>query len=129
VNLGSRLEGLTKKYHQQLLFSESVFRKVKDELPCRMLDKVVVKGKTSGESIFTAKRSLTETEDKAWRYHHAGMKFYYDREFEKAIRQFDAVQELLPGDYIASLYIERSQAYLKEPPPEDWNGMEIMHEK
>ena len=64
VNLGSRLEGLTKVYHQELIFSESVYRKVKDALPCRMIDKVVVKGKTQGEKIFTAKLKIAESEKK-----------------------------------------------------------------
>ena len=56
VNLASRLEGLTKHYHQPLIFSESLLSKVKDVMPWRFLDTVAVKGKKTGVKIFTAKK-------------------------------------------------------------------------
>ena len=48
VNLASRLEGLTKQYHQRLIISETLHEKVKDAVPCRLLDSVAVKGKERG---------------------------------------------------------------------------------
>ncbi len=45
VNLASRLEGLTKQYHQRIIISETLHDKVKDSVPCRLLDYVAVKGK------------------------------------------------------------------------------------
>ncbi|MCK5007086.1 MAG: HAMP domain-containing protein, partial [Spirochaetales bacterium] len=56
VNLASRMEGLTKKYHQPLLISESLHQKVKDEVDCRLIDTVAVKGKTKGVRIYTVKK-------------------------------------------------------------------------
>ncbi|HUX21903.1 MAG TPA: adenylate/guanylate cyclase domain-containing protein, partial [Spirochaetia bacterium] len=88
VNLASRLEGLTKKYKQEIIFSTSVYRKVKTKLHCRLVDKVVVKGKTQGEKIFTAKMSLSEAESKAWKLHHDALKHYYKLEFEQAVTLF-----------------------------------------
>jgi adenylate cyclase len=129
VNLGSRLEGLTKHYKQDLIISESVFRKVKTALPCRLVDKVQVKGKTVGESIYTATLKQTEREARAWGYHHAGVKRYLLKQFDEAIRYFKAVDTLLPGDHLASLYTQRCLAYRKSPPPSDWNGVAIMTEK
>ncbi|GAH34042.1 unnamed protein product, partial [marine sediment metagenome] len=72
VNLASRLENLTKVYRQELIFSESVYEKVKNDLACRLLDKVVVRGKTHGERIYTAKKKLQEKERHGWAYHHEG---------------------------------------------------------
>ncbi len=57
VNLASRLEGLTKQYHQGLIISESLYEEVKGSVPCRLLDSVAVKGKTKGVKIYSAKRS------------------------------------------------------------------------
>jgi class 3 adenylate cyclase len=54
VNLASRLEGLTKKYHQPILFSEPVYDQIAGRLLCRVVDKVAVKGKTQGANILTA---------------------------------------------------------------------------
>ena len=129
VNLASRLESLTKAYHQEVIFSENVYARVHGKLPCRMLDKVVVKGKTQGEKIFTARKSLSVREKKAWAYHHAGLKFYYDREFAKATKHFSAVRKLLPEDMVSALFLERCHGFDKKPPPEDWSGIQVMTEK
>jgi adenylate cyclase len=129
VNLASRLENLTKAYYQELIFSEGVYTRVHGELPCRMLDKVVVKGKTQGEKIFTAKKSLSAREKKAWAYHHAGLKFYYDREFAKAAKHFAAVRNLLPTDMVSALFLERCHAFEKKKPPRDWTGIQVMTAK
>ena len=129
VNLGSRLEGLTKEYHQEVIFSESVFRKVKTELPCRLIDKVQVKGKTSGVNIYTAALKLPERQKKAWGFHHAGMKRYFMQDFREAAKYFAAVKKLTPADYLADLYLMRCREYLQNPPPADWNGVAIMTSK
>ncbi|MCK4541649.1 MAG: adenylate/guanylate cyclase domain-containing protein [Spirochaetales bacterium] len=129
VNLGSRLEGMTKPYKQEIIFSESVYRKVKTRLPCRLIDKVVAKGKTSGEKIFTAKQELTDSETRGWQFHHSGLKLYYQREFTKALQYFEGVQKVLPGDHISGVYIDRCRHYFKNPPAADWQGVEILTSK
>ena len=129
VNLGSRLEGLTKPYHQDVIFSESVSRKISEKLPLRKLDIVQVKGKTKGESIFTTKRVITPREQKGWEYHETAMKLYYKREFRRAAKYFMGVQKLIPNDYIAGMYIERCKNYIRKAPPADWNGIEILTSK
>jgi len=129
VNLGSRLEGLTKKYEQDLIFSNSVYQKVKGELPCRLIDKVVVKGKTMGEKIFTAKKSLNDAERKGWTLYHRGLKQYYSSNFDSAISFLQKVKTLLPDDYISDMYIERCRRFKVKPPPQDWNGTEILDSK
>ncbi|MDR2807781.1 MAG: adenylate/guanylate cyclase domain-containing protein [Spirochaetaceae bacterium] len=129
VNLASRLEGLTKKYRQPVLFSESVWEKVHNDLPCRTVDKVAVKGKTLGIPIFTAKLSVTDTEKEAWKYHEDATVYYYSQDFQKALTGFTKVLSILPGDSIADTFAKRCYIYRSEPPPADWDGVEIMHEK
>jgi len=130
VNLASRLEGLTKKYKQTLLFSESVYQNVGRHVWCRMLDKVVVKGKTLGESIYTAKRTLTEAEKVGWATWHSGLEAYYGRDFLRARSLFREVSDRwIPGDIMALEYVERCDRWMASPPPGDWVGLEVMHEK
>ncbi|MEW5817637.1 MAG: adenylate/guanylate cyclase domain-containing protein, partial [Spirochaetota bacterium] len=129
VNLASRLEGLTKQYKQTLIFSDSVYQQVKTVLPCRLIDKVVVKGKTSGERIFTAQSKLSDNEREAWAFHHKALKLYYNRDFAGALKLFTNVQKILPGDHISQVFIERCTGCLKNPPASDWVGIEIMKEK
>ena len=128
VNLASRLEGLTKQYHQGLIISESVRKKVVDTIPCRMVDKVAVKGKTKGVNIYTARKTLTETEKKGWYYHGEAMRTYYDQDFIGAIKLFVEVQKYLPNDYLAQLFIERCKEYSINP-PNNWDGIEVLKSK
>jgi len=129
VNLGSRLEGLTKYYHQKIIFSESVYRKVKGQIKCRMVDKVVVKGKTKGENIYTAELNLNERQKKAWMYYHAGLQNYYKRKYQNALKYFLAAKKLAGDDYLADLYLERTRGYIKNPPGADWTGLEVLTSK
>ena len=129
VNLASRMEGLTKKYRQSLLISESLYAKVKDKLPCRLIDSVAVKGKTRGVKIYTARKSLSEQENRAWSAHNMGMNQYYRQEFRKAIGFYEQVLEIFPDDHAAAMMIERCRSFMTSPPPKDWDGVEIMKEK
>jgi adenylate cyclase len=129
VNLASRLEGLTKKYHQEVIISESLRMKVKDTLHVRLLDSVAVKGKTRGDRIYTVKRTLDESEKEAWEIHNAAMEEYYRRDFEKAIGLFRNVQIIMPDDLPSKILMERCEMYEKNPPPKNWDGVMAMDTK
>ncbi|MFW5744661.1 MAG: adenylate/guanylate cyclase domain-containing protein [Spirochaetota bacterium] len=129
VNYGSRLEGLTKTYGQDLIVSKSIFRKVKNQIPTRFVDFVQVKGKTSGESIYTASLRQGDNEKQAWKTYHEGIRFFYGRRFDRARGYFKKTLDYLPADTLAKEYIERCTRYLAAPPPEDWNGVNIMTSK
>jgi len=130
VNLASRLEGLTKPYRQPLIFSEFLYDKVRDEFPCRILDLVAVKGKTKGVRIYTARRAVTPVEAKAWAVHEEAMAMYLARRFREASIMFRSVtDELGPDDYASAMMAERCGRYAVEPPPDDWDGVEVLHSK
>jgi class 3 adenylate cyclase/HAMP domain-containing protein len=130
VNLASRLEGLTKQYHQRLIISETLQEKVKDTVPWRHLDSVAVKGKTEGVKIYSAKLSLDGTEREAWDMHNAAMLEYYPgRHFASAARKFEDVGRMLPDDFASTLLRDRCLLYEKDPPPPDWDGVEVMKSK
>ena len=97
VNLASRLEGLTKIYHEPIIVSESVQQRVASSYPCRLIDRVIVKGKSTAVRIYTLRESLSEKEKEAWEIHHAAMDLYIRRDFAEAGRRFERVLELLPG--------------------------------
>jgi len=129
VNLASRLEGLTKKYKTTLLVSERVYQRVGRYLWCRLLDRVQVKGQTRGEAIYTVQRSVTDAEKRGWATWHSGLEAYYGRDFSKARTLFQDVQTWLPGDALAAEYLERCDRWIDQPPPSDWHGVEVMHDK
>ncbi|MDR2618291.1 MAG: HAMP domain-containing protein [Treponema sp.] len=139
VNLASRMEGLTKTYRAELLITESIYNQIQrpsspnlkggPRLPCRLLDKVAVKGKKEGVRIYTVKRSLTEAEEKAWVYHNQGMELYFNRDFPGASKRFEEALSLLPGDFNAASLLERCREYAANPPSGDWDGVEVMKTK
>jgi len=130
VNYGSRLEGLTKMYKQDVIVSASIFMKVKGIIPCRPVDMVSVKGrKKNSEMVYTASLDLTKREKEGWAYHNGGIKRYLDRQFKEAIKYFQAVKKCIPDDFLADLFIERCIEYVKAPPPSDWTGVTEMETK
>ncbi|MCL2139626.1 MAG: HAMP domain-containing protein [Treponema sp.] len=134
VNLASRMEGLTKTYHSELLISESVYAELKKTgnapaLYFRLLDTVAVKGKTRGIKIYTVKRLLTEAEKAAWPLHNQGMELYYRRSFREAAEKFREVYKLLSKDSNAENLFRRCADYASNPPPNGWDGVEVMKSK
>jgi class 3 adenylate cyclase len=122
VSFASRLEGLTKTYHHQLIISESLHSRVKDKVSCRLLDSVAFKDRAV--KIYAPRQMLEQNEKDGWGNHNLGMAEYYDRNFSRAAAYFRAVQKALPRDEVAAMYLERCQRYMKEPPPPRWNGAE-----
>ena len=129
VNLASRLEGQTKMYHQPIIISESLHMKVKENLPCRLLDCIAVKGKSQGQKIFAVKKMLDEAEKQAWELHNAAMEEYYARNFSKSLGLFQNVQIIMPEDFVSGILIQRCLNYEKHPPAADWNGVEKKESK
>ncbi len=129
VNLASRLEGLTKLYHEPIIISESLFQEVSRDLPCRMIDRVIVKGKTKGVNIYSVKGSLTPTVKEAWNLYEAGIGYYYNRDFETAKVHFQKSKSLLPEDYCSKLFLDRCEEYILSPPPPDWSGNTVLIRK
>ncbi len=134
VNLASRMEGLTKTYHAEILISESLYSELRKTsqtrgLFFRLLDTVAVKGKTKGVKIYTVKRALSAAETAAWPVHNQGMELYYRRSFREAAEKFREVHRLLGGDFNAENLFRRCADYAANPPPEGWNGVEVMKTK
>ena len=134
VNLASRMEGLTKTYQSDILISESLFDELRQNAPnsglhFRLLDTVAVKGKTKGVRIFTVKKSLSSAEQKAWPVHNQGMKLYYSRSFGEAAQKFKEALSFMPGDFNAENLYNRCVEYASSPPPENWDGVEVMKSK
>jgi len=137
VNLASRMEGLTKTYHSDLLITENVYIELQKKLSepgapklyFRLLDTVAVKGKTKGVKIYTVKRALSQAEAAAWPMHNQGMVLFYKRSFRDAAEKFKEAYRLLDKDPNAENLFRRCADYAVNPPPQDWDGVEVMKTK
>lgn len=128
VNLSSRVQGLTKTYHAQLLISESTYERVKSEIPCKIIDRVCVKGKKLPIAIYAP---IIEGEESVEDYQSA-FDAYLAREFEKAEKAYKelALSTMSRGsiDY-CGMMAERCREYMGAAPPEDWDGSYVMTSK
>lgn len=129
VNLGSRLESLTKEYKLDLIFSHSVQQAVFDVVPCRLVDIVQVKGKTVGEQIYTTTPYVNDNVLNAYITHNEAVNLYRQRQFQNAKILFEDVGRLIPNDFLSKMYMERCEAFLQNPPDDDWDGTFIMTSK
>lgn len=132
VNLAARLEGVNKEYGTEILISEETYRRLRERISCRRVDRIAVKGRSSPTDIYEV---LGETSAvavellDAARVYEAGLDAYLRRDFLMAARLFeDAVQRRL-GDVAAAVMLARAKRYCREPPPPEWTGIFAMQSK
>ena len=126
VNLGSRLEGLNKKYGTNVIISEFTHHYVKDAFKFRELDLVQVKGKERAVTIYELLRKEDipfNWEESFLKPYEEGLKRYRNREWMKATEEFSKALEAFPNDLTARLYIKRCETFKEIPPPGDWDGI------
>jgi adenylate cyclase len=126
VNSSSRLEGLTRLYDVPLITSRYVKDEVEgetEEFLFLELDRVKVKGKNEGKTIFWPIEKTTaapEIMDQVGIYRKA-LSQYYEGDWRESIKSFRRCT--LPP---ASLFLNRLS---RKKPPEDWNGVWTMTTK
>jgi adenylate cyclase len=129
VNLASRLEGLTKLYGVDLIIGEDTAARL-DEPGLIELDLVAVKGKTKAVRIFTLPPHPVETQQYLAR-HAALLDAYRRRDWQAALGLLEdpvlAAERDMAGLY--GLFRERIAELQVEPPPADWDGVFVAHEK
>ena len=124
VNLGSRLEGLTKVYGVDIITSEFTRHEV-PEYEYRELDRVRVKGKDKPVSIYEPLgllENVSKEERKLLRQFHIGIKQYRAQNWDAAEREIFALSQLEPERKIYKIYLNRIMYYRKNPPGADWDG-------
>ena len=133
VNLGSRLEGLTKEYHLQIILGESVAELVRDQFHLRSVDVVQVKGKTQAVQTFTVlgekSEALPPGQEKFLALYEEGISCFRRREFVRAKELFAQALQLQPGDYLAQDYLAGCAAFIENPPDASWTGVRVMTKK
>ena len=131
VNLSSRLEGINKEYGTHIVISEFTYEVVKEEVFCRELDAVRVKGKKLPVKIYELiceRKDAAEHEEYIGRF-HAGLAHYKAARWDEGIAAFKSVLEIRPDDPPAKLYIQRCQDLKENPPEGEGDGVFTMTRK
>jgi adenylate cyclase len=125
VNLGSRLEGITKMYGVDFVVSAETAHSAA-RFHYRELDKVRVKGKDKPVTILEPLGLEEELppeiieREKAFK---AFLDLYRNQQWDPAEQ---ALRELLkeePDCFLYNLYLERTEHFRENPPGEDWDGV------
>ncbi len=133
VNLGSRLESLTKFYHVKNIVSYSTWEKTQEAFVYRKLDKVQVKGKKEPTEIFeliSKKDRMDSSLQEELDLHHQGLELYWQRDWNGAEKIFsDLAKRFSHYKELYELYLERVSAMKQNPPGNDWSGVFILESK
>jgi adenylate cyclase len=124
VNLASRLEGANKEYRTQILISEATASRVRDQILCRPIDRVAVKGKAISTLVFEAMGLLTEASPRQLdlaRAYQAALERYFAGDFAGALALFRALAERHPEDGPTAVLLGRCQRLVEAPPASPWN--------
>ncbi|AMD01039.1 CHASE2 domain-containing protein [Halomonas chromatireducens] len=129
VNLGSRLEGLTKAYGVSVIVSETTAERVPNWC-FRRLDKVRVKGRSAPLWILEPLGRREALGDSRREWHAAyeqALELYHAAEFDSSERAFKALTD--QQDAPTQMYLERIEQFKADPPPSDWDGVWTHTEK
>lgn len=131
VNLGSRLEGITKEYGVGIIVGEETREVLRKEFAFRELDRVRVKGKEEAISIYEPlgleaelPRELAD-ELKLW---NQFLRQYRAQEWEQAELTLMNLQRMAPK-YLYEKYAEAIVTHRKEPPGDNWDGVTVFKTK
>ena len=125
VNLGSRLEGLTKTYGVYLIVSETTKAAV-PELAYRELDIVRVKGKDKPVAIYEPlghAATLDKSVQDELKIYRQALKYYRAQQWDLAELQFLNLAKMSASPALYKMYAERIAHFRGNPPEKDWDGV------
>ena len=131
VNLGSRLEGITKEYGVGIIVGEETREALRGAFAFRELDRVRVKGKEEAIAIYEplgveAELSKDVVDElKLW---HQFLRQYRAQDWDQAELTLMNLQRMAPK-YLYEKYAEAITAHRKEPPGDNWDGVTVFKTK
>jgi adenylate cyclase len=135
VNTASRLESLTKYYKANILLSEASLKNMTnaETFDLRHLGSVQLKGKMESISIYECFNG-SDTNDiekklASLTFFSEAMSDYLNQSFTEAYDKFYRVLELHPEDLTTKLFLNKTDHYLNNGIPDNWTGVEEMHNK
>ena len=132
VNLAARLEGVNKQYGTWVMISEPTYDECGEDYATRRLDKVRVVGINEPIRIFELIDKIQYTpKDKieVLDIFHEGLDLFEERAWDKAKSFLAKILKIDNEDGPSKVYINRCNAFMKKPPPDDWDGVFNLTEK
>ncbi|MBV6626945.1 MAG: GAF domain-containing protein [Rivularia sp. (in: Bacteria)] len=119
VNLGSRLESVSKQYGCDIIISDNTYEPCKHLVWARELDYIRVKGRNEPVSIYELiglrNDNVCGNKLTAIEHYHKGREYYINRQFTSAKQQFAKVLEIQQDDKAAMSHLKRCHYWLDNP--------------
>lgn len=131
VNLGSRLESITKQYGVGIIVGETTRVAAKDVV-FRELDRVRVKGKDEPVAIFEPLGLVGSVEQNALdelKLWQQTLRLYRAQDWDQAELQLLNLSRLNPSRYLYQLYGKRVAQLRANPPGDGWDGVTTFETK
>ena len=125
VNLGSRLEGLTKNYGVEMIVNETTAAAV-PEFEYRELDRVRVKGKDRPVTIYEPigpKEQVSKELLGELKLYRESLRLYREQKWDMAELQFINLQRAHPDRPLYAEYVQRINVFRSAPPATNWDGV------
>ena len=125
VNLGARLEGLTKQYDVSIAVAETTRGAISD-YGFLELDRVRVKGREQPVAVFEPIGPMDELEPSQramLRQCANALQSYRSADWDAAEQAFFTLRQLYPDRRIFRVYLDRIAQYRSKPPDTDWSGV------
>jgi adenylate cyclase len=124
VNQASRFESANKCYGSLIMIGETTYEAVHTLFETRLLDLIIVKGKTKPIRIYELLARVGELapdKKQVVALYDEALKLHWNRKFDKAVACLDealATMKDEPSHWLR----QRIIGYLETPPEESWNG-------
>lgn len=132
VNQAARFEPANKDYGTLIMIGETTYELAGEHIVTRLLDKVIVKGKTVPIRIYELVAKAGEADETMLgviELYHQGLEKQWHRDWDGAVACFEAALALRPEDNPSRTMLRRIESYRQAPPPEDWQGEYIRTSK
>lgn len=131
VNLGSRLEGLTKEYGVSIIIAESTYEKVRNLFVCRELDLVTVKGKREPVKIYELvgkKEDVSQDKLMFIAVFDDAVALYRKQRWKDAVKMFEKAHDI-EKDHACTVFMERCRYFERNSPGKGWGMVWVMETK
>ena len=125
VNLGSRLESITKFYGAKLLIGPETYLGGKDEFVFRHVDRIQVKGKAEAVDVYEPLGAVgtvdQEILDELGMYHQA-LACYFEKQWPESKTKFSELKLKNPDLKLYEMYLQRIEDFEQQGVEDDWDG-------
>ncbi|NET00858.1 MAG: GAF domain-containing protein [Sphaerospermopsis sp. SIO1G1] len=135
VNLGSRLESVSKQYGCDIIISDNTYEICRQDVWARELDFIRVKGRHEPVSIYeligTQNDPIDSKKHELIEHYQKGREYYLKRQFAQAQTEFIQALTADNNDKASMLYLGRCQHWIQSPPTDEtWDdGVWTFNEK